>query len=88
MLANSSAASGPAKAAVKKKAPKPKLSTKEKKERGLLLERVANALPLEFRGGDLNLRRHVEQVSEGFLDHPGRGVGSASLPLSFLCVPC
>ncbi|EPS96154.1 hypothetical protein FOMPIDRAFT_61872 [Fomitopsis schrenkii] len=67
------------KVVVKKKAGKPKLSAKEKKERGLLVERVANALPLEFRGGDLNLRRYIEQIVEGFLDRPGRGVGILEL---------
>ncbi|KZT66267.1 hypothetical protein DAEQUDRAFT_715303 [Daedalea quercina L-15889] len=64
---------------VKKKAGKPKLSAREKKERGLLVEKVANCLPLEFRGSDPNLRRHIEQVVEGFLDRPGRGVGILEL---------
>ena len=73
---------------LKKKAGKPKLSAKEKRERGLLAERVANALPLEFRGGDPNLRRQIEHVVEGFLDRPGRGLARASLPFSLfpLCL--
>ncbi|CCM04749.1 uncharacterized protein FIBRA_06939 [Fibroporia radiculosa] len=58
---------------------KPKLTTKEKKERGLLVDKVVTSLPLEFRGNDPNLRRHIETVIEGFLDRPGRGVGIAEL---------
>ncbi len=64
---------------VKKKA-KPKLTAKEKKERGIAIERVVTSLPLEFRGSDPNLRRHIELVVEGFLDRESRGV--ASTPFS------
>ncbi|PSR92133.1 hypothetical protein PHLCEN_2v4778, partial [Hermanssonia centrifuga] len=60
---------------VKKKA-KPKLTAKEKKERGIAIERVVTSLPLEFRGSDPNLRRHIELVVEGFLDRESRGVAS------------
>ncbi|KAI0372382.1 hypothetical protein BV20DRAFT_963957 [Pilatotrama ljubarskyi] len=57
--------------AVKKKASaKPKMTAKEKRERGLEMERLLSALPLEFRGNDPNLRRHMETVVEKFLDHP------------------
>ncbi|KAI0357017.1 hypothetical protein OH77DRAFT_191124 [Trametes cingulata] len=48
----------------------PKLSAKEKRERGLEMERLLSALPLEFRGNDPNLRRHMEMVVEKFWDHP------------------
>ena len=72
-----STASAPPKGILKKKTTgKPKLSNKEKKERAIAIERVVNSLPLEFRGNDPNLRRHIEFVIEGFLDREGRGVGS------------
>ena len=75
--ATTSATSAPPKGILKKKtAGKPKLSNKEKKERAIAIERVINSLPLEFRGSDPNLRRHIEFVIEGFLDREGRGVGS------------
>lgn len=71
---------------------KPKLTAKEKRERGLLVDKVVTSLPLEFRGNDPNLRRHIETVIEGFLDRPGRGVGSACLRLVALnnrrLIPC
>jgi len=84
VLANATAASATttasgSKVPVKKKVGKPKLTTKEKKERGLLMEKVANTLPLEYRGSEPNLRRWLEQVIEGFLDRPGRGVGIVEL---------
>nr|VWP00285.1 Protein kinase domain-containing protein [Ganoderma boninense] len=56
---------------LKKKAAKPKLTAKEKRERGLEIERILAALPLEFRGDDPNLRRHIELVIEKFFDNPG-----------------
>ncbi|TBU43715.1 hypothetical protein BD309DRAFT_960085 [Dichomitus squalens] len=56
---------------VKKKGTKPKMTAKEKRERGLEIERILAALPLEFRGDDPNLRRYIEQVIEKFLDNPG-----------------
>ncbi|KAI0753294.1 hypothetical protein C8Q80DRAFT_1096902 [Daedaleopsis nitida] len=58
---------------LKKKGVKPKMTAKEKRERGLELERILAALPLEFRGDDPNLRRHIEWVLEKFLDNPGEG---------------
>ncbi|KAH9924029.1 uncharacterized protein B0H18DRAFT_1013100 [Fomitopsis serialis] len=84
VLANATAASATtaasgSKVPVKKKVGKPKLTTKEKRERGLLMEKVANTLPLEYRGSEPNLRRWLEQVIEGFLDRPGRGVGIVEL---------
>ena len=63
---------------VKKKGAKPKMTAKEKRERGLELERILAALPLEFRGDDPTLRQHVEMVIEKFLDNPGQGFNSAS----------
>ncbi|KAH9930811.1 DASH complex subunit Dam1-domain-containing protein [Amylocystis lapponica] len=69
---NAPAASAPAPA---KKKGKPKMSAKEKRERGLAVEKVVTALPLEFRGGDPNLRRHIEAVIEKFIDKEGRGLG-------------
>ena len=63
---------------VKKKGMKPKMTAKEKRERGLELERILAALPLEFRGDDPTLRQHVEMVIEKFLDNPGQGFNSAS----------
>ncbi|EMD37276.1 hypothetical protein CERSUDRAFT_113930 [Gelatoporia subvermispora B] len=50
------------------------LSAKEKKERGILADKVVSHLPLEFRGSDPNLRRHIEMVIEKFLDRPDRGL--------------
>ncbi|KAI0918318.1 hypothetical protein AcV5_002332 [Taiwanofungus camphoratus] len=63
---------------VKKKG-KPKLTAKEKKERALLVDKVVSVLPLEFRGSDPNLRRHIEMVIEGFLNNKGRGLGILEL---------
>ncbi|KAI0827476.1 hypothetical protein BC628DRAFT_1369880 [Trametes gibbosa] len=61
---------GPAKVAAKKKAAKPKLTAREKRERGLEMERLLAALPLEFRGNDPTLRRHMETIVEKFMDGP------------------
>ncbi|KAH9929017.1 uncharacterized protein BXZ73DRAFT_90475 [Epithele typhae] len=58
------------KSILKNKGPR-KLTAKEKRERGLELEKILAALPLEFRGDDPNLRRNIEQVIEKFLDNPG-----------------
>jgi len=71
----------PTKGILKKKATgkPPKLTGKEKRERGLAIDKIVSALPLEFRGNDPNLRRNVEQIIEGFLDRPGRGVGILEL---------
>ncbi|KAF9031363.1 hypothetical protein BDZ89DRAFT_1101127 [Hymenopellis radicata] len=54
------------------KGKKPKLTAKEKKERALEMERIIEALPLEFRGKDPNLRRNTEMTIEGLLDAPGQ----------------
>ncbi|KAL1716759.1 DASH complex subunit Dam1-domain-containing protein [Schizophyllum commune] len=59
---------------VKKKVGKPKLTAKEKKERSMEIEKIVNCLPLEFRGSDPNLRRHIDLVIEGMLDAPTRVV--------------
>ncbi|KAI0672418.1 hypothetical protein C8Q78DRAFT_1026999 [Trametes maxima] len=70
--ANKSTAKGGA-APKTKKVAKPKMSAKEKRERGLEIERLLAALPLEFRGNDPALRRHMEMVVERFLDRPDEG---------------
>ncbi|GJE87328.1 DASH complex subunit Dam1-domain-containing protein [Phanerochaete sordida] len=76
----SSAATTAPKSILKKKTGgKQKLTAKEKKERGVAVERIVNSLPLEFRGNDPNLRRHIELVIEGFLDREGRGVALPEL---------
>ncbi|KAF9460447.1 hypothetical protein BDZ94DRAFT_1265916 [Collybia nuda] len=68
--------SGPIKSGgiTKKKAGKPKLSAKEKKERSLEIEKIISCLPLEFRGSDPSLRRNMEAVIEGILYSPNRAV--------------
>ena len=55
------------------------MTAKEKRERGLELEKILGALPLEFRGDDPNLRRHAEMVIEKFLDNPGEAFSSESV---------
>ncbi|KAF8437967.1 hypothetical protein L210DRAFT_3482009 [Boletus edulis BED1] len=59
---------------VPKKKGKPKLTAKEKKERMLEIEKIIMSLPLEFRGSDPGLRRHMEMVIEFMIDSDGRGV--------------
>lgn len=77
---SSTTTSAPPKGILKKKTTgKPKLTSKEKKERAISIERIVNSLPLEFRGNDPNLRRHIETVIEGFMDREGRGVGILEL---------
>ncbi len=78
IIANSARATKAKPGAVKKKGGKPKMTAKEKRERGLELERILAGLPLEFRGDDPNLRRHIEAVIEKFLDNPGEGFSSMS----------
>ncbi|KAK7465332.1 DASH complex subunit dam1 [Stygiomarasmius scandens] len=65
-----------AKPTVKKvvKGKKPKMTAKEKRERGLELEKVICNLPLEFRGSDPTLRKHIESVIEGIWDAPNKTV--------------
>ncbi|KAF9476966.1 hypothetical protein BDN70DRAFT_881746 [Pholiota conissans] len=58
----------------KKKAGKVKLTAKEKKERGIEIERIVACLPLEFRGSDVTLRRHMEAVIEGVMYSPEQAV--------------
>lgn len=78
--ATTSTSSAAPKSILKKKTGgKPKLTAKEKKERSIAIERIIMSLPLEFRGNDPNLRRHIELVIEGFLDREGRGVARESL---------
>ncbi len=52
--------------------PKAKLTAKEKREISVAIDRVVSALPLEFRGNDPNLRRHMETVMEAMLNRKGR----------------
>ncbi|KIL64144.1 hypothetical protein M378DRAFT_127069 [Amanita muscaria Koide BX008] len=68
---SSSKTSGPL---AKKKGRKPKLTAKEKKERGIELERIIMSLPLEFRGSEPALRRNMELVIEGLMDAPNQTV--------------
>ena len=68
---------------MKKKGAKPKLTAKEKRERGLEIERILAALPLEFRGDDPNLRRHIELVIEKFFDNPGESFNSTCCSLPY-----
>ncbi|KAF7307662.1 hypothetical protein MKEN_01126100 [Mycena kentingensis (nom. inval.)] len=58
----------------KKPTGKPKLSAKQKKERSREIEKVVLCLPLEFRGSDPHLRRHMELVIDGFFDAPNHTV--------------
>ena len=84
--ASSSAISaGPGPKSILKKKGKPKLTAKEKKERGLFVEKIVSTLPLEFRGSDVNLRRQIELVVEGFLDRDGRGVARALQHSTSMC---
>ncbi|KIM46797.1 hypothetical protein M413DRAFT_440367 [Hebeloma cylindrosporum] len=55
----------------KKKAGKPKMTAKEKKERAIEIERIIACLPLEFRGSDPTLRRNMETVIEGLMNAQG-----------------
>lgn len=57
-----------------KKKGKPKLTAKEKKERAVYIEKVVQTLPLEFRGNDPTLRRHVEMVITPLMERAGEGV--------------
>ncbi|TEB34252.1 hypothetical protein FA13DRAFT_1685574 [Coprinellus micaceus] len=53
---------------------KPKMSAKEKKERGIEIDRVVSVLPLEFRGSDPGLRRNMEMVIDGLMNAPSQTV--------------
>ncbi|KAL5480999.1 DAM1 [Sanghuangporus weigelae] len=53
-----------------KKKVKPKMTAKERRERSLVIEKVVMNLPLEYRGQDPSLRRHVESVIELLMDNP------------------
>ncbi|KXN87765.1 hypothetical protein AN958_08149 [Leucoagaricus sp. SymC.cos] len=62
-----SALSGVSAGVQKKKVLKPKMTAKERKERDMEIERIISTLPLEFRGSDPTLRKHMETVIEGIL---------------------
>lgn len=49
---------------------KPKLTAKEKKERAVVIEKVINALPLEYRGSEPRLREHMEVIINKLMDAP------------------
>ncbi|TFK48902.1 hypothetical protein OE88DRAFT_1663160 [Heliocybe sulcata] len=53
---------------------KPKLTAKEKKERAICIEKVVQTLPLEFRGNDPTLRRHIEMVITPLMEREGQGI--------------
>ncbi|KAI0030847.1 hypothetical protein K488DRAFT_71873 [Vararia minispora EC-137] len=59
---------------VVKKKGKPKMTAKEKKERSIAVDKTVMALPLEFRGNDPTLRRHVESVIEKLMDNVNKGL--------------
>ncbi|KZS96267.1 hypothetical protein SISNIDRAFT_450921 [Sistotremastrum niveocremeum HHB9708] len=62
------AANDAPKKTILKKRPKPQLTAKEKRERGILLEKAVNCLPIEFRGSDPNLRRNAEFIIEALME--------------------
>ncbi|CAE6403679.1 unnamed protein product [Rhizoctonia solani] len=49
---------------------KPKMTAKEKKERAAAVEKVINALPLEYRGSEPRLREHMEVIINKLMDAP------------------
>ncbi|CAE6431652.1 unnamed protein product [Rhizoctonia solani] len=49
---------------------KPKMTAKEKKERAAGIEKVINALPLEYRGSEPRLREHMEGIINKLMDAP------------------
>ncbi|EUC65446.1 DASH complex subunit Dam1 [Rhizoctonia solani AG-3 Rhs1AP] len=49
---------------------KPKMTAKEKKERAAAIEKVINALPLEYRGSEPRLREHMEGIIDKLMDAP------------------
>ncbi|KAJ1310943.1 hypothetical protein OPQ81_009455 [Rhizoctonia solani] len=49
---------------------KPKMTAKEKKERASAVEKVINALPLEYRGSEPRLREHMEAIINKLMDSP------------------
>ncbi|KDN49519.1 hypothetical protein RSAG8_02221, partial [Rhizoctonia solani AG-8 WAC10335] len=49
---------------------KPKMTAKEKKERVIAVEKVINALPLEYRGSEPRLRDHMEAIINKLMDAP------------------
>lgn len=53
-----------------KPAAKAKMSVKEKKERGVAVEKIINALPLEYRGSEPRLRENMETIISKLMDAP------------------
>jgi len=64
---------------VVKKVVKKKLTAKERRERGLEIEKVVNSLPLEFRGSDHTLRTQIEMVIEALMDNPEKAYKATDL---------
>ncbi|KAF9788210.1 hypothetical protein BJ322DRAFT_1106223 [Thelephora terrestris] len=58
---------------------KKKLTAKEKRERGLEIEKVVNSLPLEYRGSDHTLRKQIEMVIESLMDNPEKAYKASDL---------
>ncbi|KAG8854110.1 hypothetical protein FRB96_007816 [Tulasnella sp. 330] len=50
---------------------KPKMTIKDRKAREQRIDRVINTLPLEFRGGDIELRKVMEGVIGSLMDSEG-----------------
>jgi len=62
-----------------KKAVKRKPTAKEKRERGLAIEKIIQSLPLEFRGSDQTLRHQMETVLEALMDNTEKGFRASDL---------
>jgi len=66
-------------AKVGKKVVKKKLTAKERRERGLEIEKVVNSLPLEYRGSDHTLRTQIEMVITALMDNPEKAYKASDL---------
>ncbi|KAG8766364.1 hypothetical protein FRC12_006924, partial [Ceratobasidium sp. 428] len=49
---------------------KPKMTAKEKKERNSAVDKIINALPLEYRGSEPRLRENMETIINKLMDAP------------------
>ncbi|KAG8709697.1 hypothetical protein FRC09_000515 [Ceratobasidium sp. 395] len=59
-----------ASAAKGKPGAKPKMTAKEKKERNSAVDKIINALPLEYRGSEPRLRENMETIINKLMDAP------------------
>ncbi|KAG8720751.1 hypothetical protein FRC08_018292 [Ceratobasidium sp. 394] len=59
-----------ASAAKGKPGAKPKMTAKEKKERNNAVDKIINALPLEYRGSEPRLRENMEAIINKLMDAP------------------